>query len=327
MSGDKRQIQDPLFAPVNNRSERSKGGGRNGGSGNSGGRNRGGGSGSSIAKWVILAALIPIAVLGGVGYYVYENIENQRQEEREAWNAAFRDAQDEANQRLETLSEGFKTQIKTQEGQINRYRGQVSNLKSETATLKSETDRLKGEQEQQQRELQAINLQKADRGQVENLENETKAIQKKVEDANTNISDLRNVTAENRSAIDSNSSDITDVRSRADTTAGALDNFKSTFARDNFEFELEKKVFSDLADVRLRLTHTSRKKQRYNIEIFANGRKIKRKNQHVNVPIVFYMEGVTKPYELVVTKVGKDFVVGQLTVPKAQQAKQASVTG
>ncbi len=328
MSRDEiREIQDPLFARVNrsgkSRPQRASSGGSTGSGAPSG---SGGDGGGGSSKWPYVLAGALVVTVGIFGYLFYLS-----QQRLEALNSELITSKTQLAQELQTsqdkigtLQEGLsqsEAKIQEQRQQLGRYRGQV-------ASLKNETEELKSEQKEQSRNLEVINLKKADREQVEQLEGQTQQIAQDVDQAKAGITDLRDTTARNQSAIDSNRADISKVGGRADSINSDLSAFKDSFAREIFKFELEKKgARMEVFDVSLGLRKTDVKKQRYNLEIFADGRKITKKNQHVNEPIKFYVEGAAKEYEVVVTKVGKDFVVGQLSVPKKGANANSSVSG
>ena len=92
---------------------------------------------------------------------------------------------------------------------------------------------------------------------------------------------------------------------------------KRSLDRDYYNFELQRnggvmKVFS----VSMQLKNTDFKNQRYHVEIVADGRRLNKKRVNINEPIFFYVEGQKKPYEILVNRVDKKFVVGYLSVPK-----------
>lgn len=68
----------------------------------------------------------------------------------------------------------------------------------------------------------------------------------------------------------------------------------------------------------LNLEDVNLRKQRYDIETYVSRKRIRRKEQHINEPIYFYfyVEGVRKPYEVVVTRLHEKTAVGYLSVPK-----------
>ena len=76
-----------------------------------------------------------------------------------------------------------------------------------------------------------------------------------------------------------------------------------------------------VADVQLRLRKTNVKDNKYSIEILADDKVVVRKDRHVNEPVQFYMTGSTRPYELVVTSIKKNRVIGYLARPRIRPAR------
>lgn len=331
MSGDDlRGIQDPLFARVNRPEKRKASGADDSGGDKS--RNTppkrqgsGGGGGSKALLWV--GGIAVAAVLIFFGYSLY-----QSQQRIEQLSTALVESRTD----LESVSEELKsskgtidelqTDLNGSKSALEKTSTELKQTKGAVSNLKNQAEGLKAEQEQQSRDLQAINLQKADRSQVESLEGTTQQIQQEVGAAKTKIASLDETAAGNRAAIESTRSDLSTVRSRTESTASDLASFKGTFAREKYDFELEKKgATMQLVGVSLALRKTDQKNQRFELDIIADGKRIRKSKQNINEPIVFYTDDEKKPYEIVVTKVGKDFVVGYLTVPKKD--KSASVTG
>jgi len=69
-------------------------------------------------------------------------------------------------------------------------------------------------------------------------------------------------------------------------------------------------------DVSVSLKDTDTRKRQFDMYLLADGKVMQKKNHSVNEPIVFYIEGQRKPYEVVVTRVDDKMVVGYLSVPK-----------
>ena len=88
--------------------------------------------------------------------------------------------------------------------------------------------------------------------------------------------------------------------------------------RDYFEFTLDKKGARYRAgDVMVELRGTNSKRNLFTVALYADDLRLEKKNRSVNEPIYFYTRGHRTPLELVVNKVGKDKVVGYVSVPKA----------
>jgi predicted nucleic acid-binding Zn-ribbon protein len=183
---------------------------------------------------------------------------------------------------------------------------------------------LKEQQTVQNQELEAISVKKADQSQVEDLRAQASGIEQSVGDldtrvtqANSNISGLREQSTRNRQDIEGTQGALAEVRGAVDSNTQEIAGVKHSLDREYYNFELHKKgSVMKVFDVALRLKKTNFKGQKFTLEILAAGKKMTKKGQHINEPIFFYVEGVKKPYEILVNKVEKEIVVGYLSVPK-----------
>ncbi len=101
------------------------------------------------------------------------------------------------------------------------------------------------------------------------------------------------------------------------TTRGELEELKRRGERDYFEFDVAKsKQFTRVGDVSVRLTKVDTKRQKYNMLLLVNDRRIEKKDKTIYEPVQFYPGGKGALVELVVFELSKDRVAGYLAVPK-----------
>lgn len=86
--------------------------------------------------------------------------------------------------------------------------------------------------------------------------------------------------------------------------------------RDYYPFALEKGKTSAVGTVELELRRVNVKRKRYTLTVFADGKKIEKKNRTVDEPVQFYVGKERVLYELVVNQVMRDQVQGYLATPK-----------
>jgi len=87
--------------------------------------------------------------------------------------------------------------------------------------------------------------------------------------------------------------------------------------RDYFEFTLNGKgIREKLGSIVVELRGTNTKRNQFTLALFADDLRLEKRNRSVNEPIYFYTRGTRTPLELVVNEVGKNKVVGYLSVPK-----------
>jgi len=88
--------------------------------------------------------------------------------------------------------------------------------------------------------------------------------------------------------------------------------------RDYFEFTLEKKgTRQRVGSLMVELRGTNAKRNHFTIALYVDDMRLEKKNRSVNEPIYFYTRGARAALELVVNHVGKDRVVGYLSIPKS----------
>jgi chromosome segregation ATPase len=95
--------------------------------------------------------------------------------------------------------------------------------------------------------------------------------------------------------------------------------------RDYFEFTIDKKgTRQKVGDLMVELRGTNQKKNQFTLALYVDDTRFEKKNRSSNEPIYFYTRGSRAPLELVINQVGKDRVVGYLSVPKANTTAAAS---
>jgi hypothetical protein len=97
--------------------------------------------------------------------------------------------------------------------------------------------------------------------------------------------------------------------------------------RDYYEFTIDKKNTREkVGELMVELHGTNTKKSQYNVTIYVDDQKHDKKSLSANEPLYFFQNGARSPLEFVVNQVGKDKIVGYLSVPKASPAQAAATT-
>jgi hypothetical protein len=100
-----------------------------------------------------------------------------------------------------------------------------------------------------------------------------------------------------------------------------IDQLRRLGQRDYFEFTISAKGGREkLGNIQVELRGTNTKLHQFTIALFADDLRLEKKNRSINEPIYFYSRGTRTPMELVVNEVGKNKVVGYLSVPKVLSA-------
>ncbi len=134
-----------------------------------------------------------------------------------------------------------------------------------------------------------------------------------------------------RTDLDSTKQGLLDARNELGTQIAhnhdELDQLRRLGQRDYFEFTVANKgAKQKLGDITLELRNTNLKHNQYTVDLYVDDMKLEKKNRSVNEPIFFYTRGTRAAMELVVNQVGKDKIVGYLSVPKVQSAQAISST-
>jgi chromosome segregation ATPase len=107
------------------------------------------------------------------------------------------------------------------------------------------------------------------------------------------------------------------------TNSKELAALKRLGERNIVEFNLAKsKAPQRVGDISLTLKKADPKHNKYTIEVLADDKATEKRDRTVNEPVQFYVaKGGRLPYEIVVNQVGKDKIVGYLSTPKDQVAR------
>jgi len=86
--------------------------------------------------------------------------------------------------------------------------------------------------------------------------------------------------------------------------------------RDYFEFTLTRGSQQKVGNISVRLEKTNVKKNNFTADLFFDDKRTVRKDQAVDSPVLFYMQGASSACELVVNKLNKNTISGYLSTPK-----------
>jgi hypothetical protein len=150
-------------------------------------------------------------------------------------------------------------------------------------------------------------------------------------------------TKANTEDVRSLGGDINGVKSELESTKNNLDMTRTEFGtliarnhdeidqlrrigeRDYFEFTLTGKGNrSKVGDLMVELRGTNVKKNQFTVALYVDDMRLEKKNRALDEPIYFYTRGTRSPLEFVVNQIGKDKVVGYMSVPKAQPTQASA---
>jgi chromosome segregation ATPase len=178
----------------------------------------------------------------------------------------------------------------------------------------------------------------------------TQAKQIKEDDAKE-LSDLTNnvngqlATKASVDDVNKLGTDVTGVRTDLDSTKDSLNMTRGEFGtliaknhdeveelrrlgeRDYYEFTIDHKNTKEkVGSLMVELRNVNAKKSQYSVSIFVDDQLHEKRNLSANEPLYFFQNGSRAPLEFVVNSIGKDKIVGYLSVPKAG-ASHAQASG
>jgi hypothetical protein len=164
---------------------------------------------------------------------------------------------------------------------------------------------LQDEQRKQTAEFQTQLSQKADEQQVGALTQDVSLAKTDLDTTKKNVStiasDLGMARGELGTLIARNHDDIEYLRKMGE--------------REYFEFTLDKGKPAQVAHVGLDLKKTNPKHYRFTVAMTVDDAQVEKKDRSMNEPVIFYVKGSKKAYELVVNTVGANQVKGYISTP------------
>ena len=219
-----------------------------------------------------------------------------------------------SDEKIRMLEEGAAkrgSRIQSQDQELTQYRNLFQGLKSK--------------QQQQTQGLKSLSANKADReditklqGEAEGIRKENEGIRKQVDQVSSGLTNLTEVAGGNRAGLADSKRRLDRLDRDLDETGDRLAKLARSLEREKIEFELQEKGgFIKVLDVHLNLRDANARKQRYDLDIYVGRKRIQKKRQYANEPVYFFVDGVEKPYEVVITRIIRNQVAGYLTVPAA----------
>jgi len=175
-------------------------------------------------------------------------------------------------------------------------------------------------------------------GEVTRARMQTKKIK---EDDAKELADLQNnlngqlATKASVDDVNKLGTDVTGVKTDLETTKNNLNMTRGEFGtliaknhdeveelrrlgeRDYYEFTIDKKNEREkVGDLMVELRGVNPKKNLYTVAIYVDDSRYEKKNRSANEPIYFFTHGSRAPVEFTVNQIGKDKIVGYLSVPK-----------
>ncbi|HXJ93927.1 MAG TPA: hypothetical protein VMT20_13840 [Terriglobia bacterium] len=132
-------------------------------------------------------------------------------------------------------------------------------------------------------------------------------------DLSKNVNDLNKRIGDTNDALTGTKGELSGAIARTHDELVALAHKTD---RDYFEFSLTRGKQQKVGSVQARLEKINTKKNLYTVDLFFDDKRIVRKDQALDSPVFFYMQGAPSTLELVVNKLAKDTAAGYISAPK-----------
>ncbi len=231
-------------------------------------------------------------------------------------------------------------------GRVTNAEAQLSEAQQRNAKLASALDetnaRLKVTTEtlghslgltQQQLETRAQQLlkrQEAQEAEAKRLASEQAATEQHVSSVSNDVSGVKTDVGGVKTDLTKTQADLKTAESQLQSMKGDLDGHSTLIARNHdeleilkhkgdrnyYEFTLTKGQKKPVSTVSLELKKADVKHSRYTLDVYADDKKIEKKDRGLNEPVQFYTGKDNLLYELVVNSVDKNQVKGYVSTPK-----------
>jgi hypothetical protein len=188
--------------------------------------------------------------------------------------------------------------------------------------IKMARERAEQIRQEQQQKVEMLNLQlaaKAESKQVESLGVKTDT---RFEEVDDQISGVQEDVASSRDELEKTWLELssmglllTEQGKLIATTGDALEELRLQGERDYLPFDARKNQKISVAAIVIELRKADYKKQRADLRLFYDDKRVDRKQVYTNTPLTFYVGANRVFYELVINQVIKDQIAGYISAP------------
>jgi hypothetical protein len=279
---------------------------------------------------IAIVLLVLVACLIGSTVYLYLDLKTTKTQLA---------AQLQAHEEQIALLEGNVNQTsRAVDTGVNEVKGLVANTEAQLAARAREVEnKVIGRTEVIRKELdQTLNQQQAALSEVDG---ELSELRQKTDTAvgtlSGRVEGVQTEGQKNREEIERTIKELTSVKGDLGvqsgliaTNATELDALRQLGERNYFEFDLRKtREPQRVGPISIRLRGTNQGRNRFTIDLWADDKRIEKRNKTLLEPVQFYVMGSRMPYELVVNRLERDHIVGYVSTPVVQQRRTAATSG
>jgi hypothetical protein len=184
---------------------------------------------------------------------------------------------------------------------------------------------------QKQLELKAQDLLRRQEADTKRLETEQAATEKHVSSVSTDVSSVKTDVGGVKTDLGATQTELKTAESQLQSMKGdlgldsgliaknhdELEILKHKGDRNYYEFTLTKGQKKPVSTVSLELKKADVKHSRYTLDVYADDKKIEKKDRGLNEPVQFYTGKDNYLYELVVNSLNKNEIRGYVSTPKS----------
>lgn len=278
---------------------------------------------SNVASAILIGAIVALVAANVYLYLRIDGLRSELSKQRETLSTEIAGLKETASlsgdaqrQRLEALQNEL--------GSARQQAVMAANQAKREALSRADqmARRLSDEQQQQHQQVAS---------QLNEVKEAATSANTKLDSVTSDVSTVRSEVASTKSELDRTIADLKRVTGDLGVTSGLVATNSQELAalrrlgeRDYVEFTLGKtKQPQRVGHIMLKLKKADAKRNRYTVDLWADDKRIEKKDRTINEPVQFYIANARQPYEIVINQVGKDRIVGYLAAPK-EQVKRAS---
>ena len=273
-------------------------------------------TGRSTPRWGLFGFVI---LLGLQIFLIYQVLDNKDQIlESQDQVTALDEEMMEAVDEQEKQGQKFEQQLGALTADFTVVQDRLGVTQKELNRARAAARRLREEQERSVQQLNVEIARKADSRQLSELKS---ASDSRFGAVNQDVSKVKTDVEATRKALEGARREIVDVRAtltqQIARNKDELKQLRLKGERNFYEFDIQKrKGFALVGDIRIGVTKTNRRRQRYNVRIVVDDNTLEKKRRTINEPVQFLVGPTKLRYELVVNEVRRNRIIGYLSVPK-----------
>ncbi|MXZ35240.1 MAG: hypothetical protein F4Z21_08335 [Acidobacteria bacterium] len=273
-------------------------------------------AGRSTPRWGLFGFIV---LLGLQIFLIYQVLGNKDQIlESQDQVAALEEEMMEAVDEQEKQGQKLEQSLGSLTADFTVVRNRLGVTQKELNRARAAARRLREEQERSVQQLNVEIARKADSRQLSELKS---ASDSRFGAVNQDVSKVKTDVEATRKALEGARREIVDVRAtltqQIARNKDELKQLRLKGERNFYEFDIQKKKgFALVGDIRIGVTKTNRRRQRYNVRIVVDDNTLEKKRRTINEPVQFLVGPTKLRYELVVNEVRRNRIIGYLSVPK-----------